>query len=61
MKLFAVFVQLCAAVKYRDCGSSGITIQSVNVTPCPHEPCELFHGQTYAIEIDFTEQVYIQS
>ena len=27
------------------------------VTPCPHEPCELHHGQNYSIAVEFTENV----
>ena len=57
MFVVAFFLQLAAAVKYRDCGTSGITINSVLVTPCPKEPCELVHGQTYKIEVDFDESV----
>ena len=57
MLLFGIFIQICYAVKYRDCGTNGITIKQVSVTPCPTEPCELIHGQTYSIEIDFNEQV----
>ena len=58
MLLFAFFVQFCTAVRYRDCGTTGITIKQVLVTPCPTEPCELIHGQTYSIEVDFEEQVW---
>jgi Niemann-Pick C2 protein len=57
MLIFGFLAGLTAAVKFKDCGSDGLTIKSVNITPCAREPCELVHGQTYAIEIDFDEQV----
>lgn len=44
------------AVKFRDCGSSGMSVQSVEVTPCAVQPCELFHGQNYSISVDFTSE-----
>ena len=45
------------AVKFRDCGSDGMVVQNVEVTPCDVQPCELFHGQNYSISVDFTSQV----
>ena len=27
------------------------------MTPCPVEPCELHHGQSYKIDIDFQEEI----
>lgn len=59
MKLFTIFYILASAyaVKFKDCGSDGITVKDVKITPCTKEPCELVHGQSYSIDINFEEQV----
>jgi len=54
---FACFFASTYAVKFKDCGSDGITVKDVSITPCPKEPCELIHGQNYSIKIDFEEQI----
>jgi|ERR1711953_37293 len=45
------------SVRYKDCGTVGIKIGAISVTPCPKEPCELHHGQSYRIDIDFEEDI----
>ena len=55
---FALFVASTYAVKFKDCGSDGIAVKDVSITPCPKEPCELIHGQNYSIKINFEEQVF---
>ena len=57
---FACFFASAYAVKFKDCGSDGIAVKDVSITPCPKEPCELIHGQNYSIKIDFEEQVMKQ-
>merc|ERR1711876_95432 len=45
------------AVRYKDCGTEGITLESVDVTPCPIEPCELHKGSNYSIAVHFDENI----
>jgi len=45
------------AVRYKDCGTEGITLESVDVTPCPIEPCELHKGSNYSIAVHFDEDI----
>merc|ERR1711990_348261 len=45
------------SVRFKDCGTVGIKIDNIKVTPCPVEPCELHHGQSYKIDIDFQEEI----
>jgi len=58
MKLLAFLLYgSLQAVRYKDCGTTGMKINDIKVTPCPVEPCELHHGQDYSIDINFDEQV----
>jgi len=45
------------AVRYKDCGTEGIQLENIEVTPCPVEPCELHKGQNYSIAVHFTEDI----
>ncbi|KAG5857543.1 NPC intracellular cholesterol transporter 2-like [Anguilla rostrata] len=40
-------------VKYVDCGSAVAKVSSVEVSPCPKQPCELKRGQSYAVNVTF--------
>ncbi|KAK3589079.1 hypothetical protein CHS0354_008728 [Potamilus streckersoni] len=55
--LLACLMSLCCANvihNYKDCGSRGGTIHSVEVPLCTHEPCQLHRGTTYEINVNFT-------
>ena len=52
---FSLFLGFASAVKFRDCGTTGVDLLAVNVSPCATDPCELHHGQSYSIDIHFAE------
>ncbi|XP_067894766.1 NPC intracellular cholesterol transporter 2-like [Heterodontus francisci] len=54
---------LCGAqpVKFHDCGSKTGEIKTVDITPCPSEPCELHKGQTYNVNVTFTSATTSQT
>ncbi|XP_062570737.1 NPC intracellular cholesterol transporter 2-like [Saccostrea cucullata] len=41
-------------VKFKDCGSVSGKIESVDVKPCPSEPCQLKKNSNVTISLDFT-------
>ncbi|XP_075387057.1 NPC intracellular cholesterol transporter 2 [Tenrec ecaudatus] len=43
-------------VKFLDCGSVVGTVQEVNVSPCPIQPCQLIKGQSYSVNVTFTSK-----
>ncbi|XP_076464006.1 NPC intracellular cholesterol transporter 2-like [Babylonia areolata] len=64
-KAVAVAVLSCLAVvtadivKYKDCGSVSGTIKSVDVTPCPAEPCQFKRTKTINVTVDYTANIDI--
>ncbi|CAL9686606.1 unnamed protein product [Knipowitschia caucasica] len=40
-------------VKFIDCGSSVGKVSSVDITPCPTQPCQLKKGQDYSVNVTF--------
>jgi len=67
MKVCAIFVAVlfCTVnandVKYKDCGSVSGTIESIDITPCPQEPCPFKRSTTINVTVDFTAKVAISS
>ncbi|CAH1262481.1 NPC intracellular cholesterol transporter 2-like [Branchiostoma lanceolatum] len=55
-----IFVGILAAfatsdnVVFKDCGSKMGAISTVNVTPCPNEPCLLKKGSNISVEVTFS-------
>ncbi|KAK3580382.1 hypothetical protein CHS0354_001500, partial [Potamilus streckersoni] len=45
---------LCAAdpIKFKDCGSTG-TLDDVDISPCPIQPCSFKHGENATVKIVF--------
>ncbi|XP_045144112.1 NPC intracellular cholesterol transporter 2 [Echinops telfairi] len=43
-------------VGFRDCGSVVGTVQEVDVSPCPNQPCQLIKGQSYSVNVTFTSK-----
>ncbi|KAJ8290471.1 hypothetical protein GJAV_G00013270 [Gymnothorax javanicus] len=41
-------------VKFFDCGSSVAKVSTVDIAPCPKQPCELHKGQSYSVNVTFT-------
>ncbi|KAJ8390812.1 hypothetical protein AAFF_G00099440 [Aldrovandia affinis] len=41
-------------VRFLDCGSDVGKVSSVDIKPCPKQPCELRKGQSYAVNVTFT-------
>ncbi|KAG5452871.1 Phosphatidylglycerol/phosphatidylinositol transfer protein [Clonorchis sinensis] len=41
------------AIPYTDCGSRGVEVLSVEVTPCSSDPCVVFKGELASINITF--------
>ncbi|XP_040268286.1 NPC intracellular cholesterol transporter 2 [Bufo bufo] len=63
MSLSALAVALlCVAVVageplvYKDCGCQQGKLISVDVSPCPKQPCPLVRGSTYTINVTFTSE-----
>jgi len=57
MLIVPLLVTIASAVRYKDCGTEGIQLGTVEVHPCPVEPCELHKGQNYSIAVHFSEPV----
>lgn len=56
--LFPLIAFTCAEiVKYKDCGSPAGKIISVDINPCPSEPCQLKKGQGYSVNVTFSSSV----
>ncbi|XP_071972957.1 NPC intracellular cholesterol transporter 2 [Engystomops pustulosus] len=55
--LLFVPVVLCEPLIYKECGSSTTgKLISVDVCPCPQQPCPLVKGRTYIINVTFTSE-----
>ncbi|XP_022330589.2 NPC intracellular cholesterol transporter 2-like isoform X2 [Crassostrea virginica] len=54
--IFLVLFSVCFAdnVKFKDCGSVMGKIETVDVNPCPSEPCQLKRNTNVTITLDFT-------
>ncbi|XP_019633349.1 PREDICTED: epididymal secretory protein E1-like [Branchiostoma belcheri] len=39
---------------FNDCGSKVAKINSINITPCATEPCQLVKGQNVSVVLEFT-------
>ncbi|XP_069807010.1 NPC intracellular cholesterol transporter 2 [Dendropsophus ebraccatus] len=52
--LLLVPVVLCEPLVYKDCGCDRGKLISVDVSPCPKQPCPLVRGSTYTINVTFT-------
>lgn len=48
-------------VKFLDCGSSVGKVSVVDITPCPHQPCQLRKGQSYSVNVTFSSTVESQT
>lgn len=56
--LFCVFPFTYATiVKYADCGSITGKVASVDINPCPTQPCELKKGGNYTVTVTFESLV----
>lgn len=49
------------SVKFKDCGSVESKIQTVDITPCPQEPCIFQKGSSVNVSVTFTSNVAIQN
>ncbi|XP_036398568.1 NPC intracellular cholesterol transporter 2-like [Megalops cyprinoides] len=59
---FGLFVLASAEpVKYIDCGSEVGKVFSVDIQPCPKQPCELRKGESYAVNVTFNSAVESQT
>ncbi|XP_005724123.1 epididymal secretory protein E1 [Pundamilia nyererei] len=48
----------CAeTVKFLDCGSVSGKVATVEITPCPSQPCKLKRGDSYTVNVTFTSTV----
>ncbi|NWU19857.1 NPC2 protein, partial [Dyaphorophyia castanea] len=63
----ALLLVLCAAatalaepLRFVDCGSIDGSIQEVNVSPCPTQPCLLHKGTSYSINVTFASKIESQ-
>ncbi|XP_021340671.1 epididymal secretory protein E1-like [Mizuhopecten yessoensis] len=45
---------LANPITFKDCGSTGATIQSVDVSGCTAEPCHLVHGTNATVSVNYT-------
>ncbi|KAJ8341587.1 hypothetical protein SKAU_G00338780 [Synaphobranchus kaupii] len=48
-------------VKFKDCGSAVAKVSTVDIVPCPKQPCELRKGQSYSVNVTFTSNDESQS
>ncbi|CAH1262677.1 NPC intracellular cholesterol transporter 2-like [Branchiostoma lanceolatum] len=58
---FVASAVLAEPVKYLDCGSKVGQIVSVDVTPCPKEPCDLIKGGNTTIAVKFTSKEVVNN
>ncbi|OWF36380.1 epididymal secretory protein E1-like [Mizuhopecten yessoensis] len=45
---------LANSIQFKDCGSAGAKVQSVDVGGCTTEPCHLVHGKNATMVVNFT-------
>lgn len=52
----------CAeTVKYVDCGSVSGKVETVEINPCPTQPCQLHRGDSYSVNVTFGSDVASQT
>ncbi|NXS53220.1 NPC2 protein, partial [Brachypteracias leptosomus] len=51
---------LAEPLRFVDCGSKDGSIQEVNVSPCPTQPCLLHKGTSYSINVTFASKIESQ-
>ncbi|XP_041121219.1 NPC intracellular cholesterol transporter 2-like isoform X2 [Polyodon spathula] len=56
-----VAVSVAEPIKYLDCGSIVGKISSVDVSPCPKQPCELVKGESYTVNVTFSSDAASQT
>ncbi|XP_032044344.1 NPC intracellular cholesterol transporter 2 [Aythya fuligula] len=55
-----VAAALAEPLRFVDCGSKDGSIQEVNVSPCPTQPCQLVKGTSYSINVTFSSKIESQ-
>ncbi|XP_064316448.1 NPC intracellular cholesterol transporter 2 [Phalacrocorax carbo] len=60
LALGAAVAVLAEPLRFADCGSKDGTIQEVNVSPCPTQPCQLHKGTSYSINVTFASKIESQ-
>ncbi|KAF3844807.1 hypothetical protein F7725_007970 [Dissostichus mawsoni] len=61
-RLFCLMGFTCAEpVKFLDCGSSTGKVVTVDIAPCPNQPCELHKGVSYGVNVTFNSDVLSQT
>uniref|UniRef100_A0A8C2YG95 NPC intracellular cholesterol transporter 2 n=1 Tax=Coturnix japonica TaxID=93934 RepID=A0A8C2YG95_COTJA len=58
--LALVAAALAEPLRFVDCGSKDGSIQEVNVSPCPTQPCQLVKGTSYSINVTFSSKIESQ-
>ncbi|XP_048734441.1 NPC intracellular cholesterol transporter 2-like [Ostrea edulis] len=60
-RVIILVVVLCCAtaevINFKDCGSVTGTIDQVEITPCPAEPCQVKKGDNATMKVEFTAKV----
>ncbi|XP_060063909.1 NPC intracellular cholesterol transporter 2-like [Ylistrum balloti] len=51
---------MAGSIQFKDCGSKGATIQSVDVGGCTAEPCHLVHGKNATMSVKYTASEDVQ-
>lgn len=60
--LFCLMGFTCAEpVKFLDCGSTTGKVVTVDIAPCPNQPCELHKGVSYGVNVTFNSDVLSQT
>ncbi|KAM3919583.1 NPC intracellular cholesterol transporter 2 isoform 1-T2 [Leptodactylus fuscus] len=54
--LLFVPIILSEPLVYKDCGCTQGKLMSVDVSPCPKQPCPLMKGKTYTINVTFISE-----
>ncbi|KAM6132992.1 NPC intracellular cholesterol transporter 2 [Phoenicopterus ruber ruber] len=60
LALGAAATALAEPLRFVDCGSKDGSIQEVNVSPCPTQPCQLHKGTSYSINVTFASKTESQ-
>ncbi|NXE86559.1 NPC2 protein, partial [Menura novaehollandiae] len=60
LALGAAATALAEPLRFVDCGSIDGSIQEVNVSPCPTQPCLLHKGTSYSINVTFASKIESQ-
>ncbi|XP_069104036.1 ecdysteroid-regulated 16 kDa protein-like [Argopecten irradians] len=54
LAILSTVTAVAGSITFKDCGSTGATIQSVNVNGCTAEPCHLIRGTNASLQVNFT-------